>query len=71
MKDAMVRAGIPSKELQRILGHASGDGEVTDGYGIEDVMLDVLFKEFQKIKFFKIPALPWQPGKGFVKVDIG
>ncbi|MEZ5637037.1 MAG: tyrosine-type recombinase/integrase [Burkholderiaceae bacterium] len=66
MKDAMTRARIPKRELQRILGHASGDGQVTDGYGTQDVSLDVLFEEFQKIEFFRIPAHPWEPGKGFV-----
>lgn len=68
MKDAMTRANIPTKHLQRILGHASGDGQVTDGYGIEDVALAGVFEEFKKIEFFKIPALPWEPGKGYVTV---
>ena len=68
MKDAMTRAGIPTKQLQRILGHASGDGQVTDGYGTEDIALGVVFEEFKKIKFFKIPAQPWEPGKGYVTV---
>ncbi|MEO8121184.1 MAG: tyrosine-type recombinase/integrase, partial [Rhodoferax sp.] len=66
MKDAMTRARIPSKQLQRILGHASGDGQVTDGYGVEDIALDLVFEEFRKIQFFKIPARPWVAGKGFV-----
>ena len=68
MKDAMTRAGIPSKQLQRILGHASGDGQVTDGYGTEDIALELVFKEFKKIQFFKIPAQPRMPGKGYVTV---
>jgi integrase len=70
MKDAMTRANIPTKQLQRILGHASGDGQVTDGYGTEDISLELVFKEFNKIKFFKIPAKPWMPGKGHVTVPI-
>nr|WP_315235549.1 DUF6538 domain-containing protein [uncultured Albidiferax sp.] len=67
MKDAMTRANVSSKYLQRVLGHASGEGSVTDGYGSEDVPLDVLTTEFGKIKFLPIPAQPWLPGKGFVK----
>ena len=45
MKDFMTRARIPSKYLQRILGHASEDGEITDGYGEEDLPLDGLVEE--------------------------
>ncbi len=67
MKDAMTRANVSSKYLRRTLGHAGGDGSMTDGYGNEDVPLDVLTEEFKKIKFLPIPALPWMPGKGFVK----
>ena len=67
MKDAMTSADVSSKYLKRVLGHASGEGSVTDGYGNQDVPLDVLTAEFGKIKFFPIPARPWMPGKGFVK----
>lgn len=67
MKDAMTRANVDAMYLQRVLGHASGLGTVTDGYGIEDVPLDVLTAEFAKIKFYPIPAQPWLPGKGWVK----
>lgn len=67
MKDAMTRANVSSMYLQRILGHASGLGSVTDGYGNEDVPLDVLTAEFAKVKFYPIPAKPWTPGKGWVK----
>ena len=67
MKDAMTSADVSSKYLRRILGHASGDGSVTDGYGNKDVPLDVLTTEFAKIKFLPIPAKPWLPGKGFVR----
>lgn len=67
MKDAMTRANVSSIYLQRVLGHASGLGGVTDGYGNEDVPLDVLTAEFAKINFFPIPAKPWMPGKGYVK----
>ncbi|CAM8662302.1 Integrase, catalytic domain containing protein [Comamonadaceae bacterium] len=67
MKDAMTRANVDSMYLQRILGHASGLGDVTDGYGNEDVPLDVLIAEFSKVNFHPIPAKPWAPGKGWVK----
>lgn len=67
MKDAMTSANVSSKYLKRVLGHASGEGSVTDGYGILDVPLEVLMQEFKKIKFFPIPAHAWMPGKGFVK----
>ena len=68
MKDFMTRARILSKYLQRILGHASEDGEITDGYGEEDLPLDGLVEEFNLIKFPDIPAHPWMPGKGRVKL---
>jgi integrase len=67
MKDAMTRARVDSKYLKRILGHASGEGSITDGYGCEDVPLGEVMAEFFKVKFFPIGAKPWQPGKGYVK----
>lgn len=67
MKDAMTTADIRSKYLKRILGHGSGDGPVTDGYGNKDVPLRALVAEFKKIRFSPIPAKPWTPGTGFVK----
>ena len=67
MKDAMTSARVESKYLQRILGHASGEGSITDGYGCADVPLEALVEEFRKVKFFPIGAHPWQPGKGRVK----
>jgi len=67
MKDAMTQSNIPSKYLQRILGHASGDGDVTDGYGVQDVPIGAVVQEFQKIQFFPISAHPWEQGKGFVR----
>ena len=68
MKDFMTRARIPSKYLQRILGHASEDGEITDGYGEENLPLEGLVEEFNLIKFPDIPAHPWMPGIGRVKL---
>jgi len=68
MKDFMTRARIPSKYLQRILGHATGDGEITDGYGEEDLPLEFLVDEFKRISFPVIPAHPWMPGKGTVRL---
>lgn len=67
MKDAMTRVRVESKYLKRILGHASGEGVVTDGYGSEDVPLAEVMAEFSKVKFFPIDAKPWQLGKGYVK----
>lgn len=67
MKDAMTRGNVSSKYLQRILGHSSGEGPVTENYGNEDVPLNFLTEEFAKIKFHPIPAQPWMPGKGYVK----
>ena len=68
MKDAMTSAQVESKYLKRILGHASGEGSVTDGYGAADVPLQALMSEFRKVKFFPIAAQPWQPGKGPVRL---
>ena len=68
MKDAMTNAQVESKYLKRILGHASGEGSVTDGYGAADVPLQALKSEFRKVKFFPIEANPWEPGKGAVKL---
>nr|WP_315473024.1 DUF6538 domain-containing protein [uncultured Undibacterium sp.] len=59
MKNFMEEAQIPSKYLKRILGHASGDGSVTDGYG-DDIPLTVIHEHFTKIKFPSIPAKPWR-----------
>lgn len=67
MKDAMTSAQVESKYLKRILGHASGEGSVTDGYGAADVPLQALMSEFRKVKFYPIGAESWQPGKGYVK----
>ena len=68
MKDAMTSAQVESKYLKRILGHASGEGSVTDGYGAADVPLQALMSEFRKVKFFPIDAQPWQPGRGPVRL---
>ncbi|MEO7032107.1 MAG: DUF6538 domain-containing protein [Herbaspirillum sp.] len=64
MKDFLEAAEVPSKPLKRILGHASGDGTITDGYG-SDVPFNVIHAHFIKIKFPTIGALPWQPGVGY------
>jgi integrase len=67
MKDLMTRARVESKLKKRILGHASGEGAITDGYGEEDEPLEAIVEEFRKIRFFPIAAKPWQPGKGYVR----
>ena len=60
MKDNLESAGFPPKYLKRFLGHTSGDGAVTDGYG-SDVPVEVMARHFARVRFPKIPALPWQP----------
>ena len=60
MKDTLEAAGFPPKYLKRFLGHTSGDGAVTDGYG-SDVPFEVMALHFARVRFQKIPALPWQP----------
>ena len=64
MKDLLEAAKIPTKPLKRILGHASGDGTITDGYG-SGIPFNVIHEEFSKIIFPAIPALAWQPGVGY------
>lgn len=66
MKDYLEKAKVPTKYLKRILGHTTGDGAVTDGYGT-DLPLAIVVRYFAKVKFLPIPALPWEPGKGFVR----
>ena len=61
MKDMLEAAGIHSKYLQRILGHTTGDGRITDGYG-SDLPASLIAENFGKVRFPTIPALPWQPG---------
>jgi integrase len=67
MKDFMEAAGIPSKYLQRLIGHTSGDGSITDGYG-SDVPLKRVVAQFRRINFPPIAALPWEPGRGLVRL---
>ena len=67
MKDSMEKAEVPSKYLKRLMGHTAGDGHITDGYG-SDLPLDLLFHYFRTIKFHPIPAKPWQPGKGTLRL---
>jgi len=67
MKDLLEAAGLPTKYLQRALGHTTGDGAVTDGYG-SDLPLELMVEHFSHIKFPAIPALPWRPGEGFVSL---
>jgi integrase len=66
MKNYLERAKVPSKILKRILGHTTGDGAVTDGYG-SDLPLDIVAGYFAQIQFPPIPALRWEPGKGMVR----
>lgn len=70
MKDLLEAAGVPSKYLQRVLGHTTGDGKVTDGYG-SDVPFNRLSRYFSRVQFPAIPALPWEPGHGTVSLKDG
>lgn len=63
MKNYLEHALFPSKYLKRFLGQTTGDGKVTDGYG-SDLPLEHIVDFFAQVHFPKIPALPWQPGKG-------
>ena len=70
MKDMLEAAGVPSKYLQRVLGHATGDGNVTDGYG-SDLPFHRLARHFSRVKFTASPARPWEPGRGSVSLKVG
>jgi integrase len=63
MKDLLEEAGVPSKYLKRLLGHATGDGAITDGYGSELPWRRIV-EQFRLVRFPSIPAAPWQPGRG-------
>jgi integrase len=67
MKDLLEDAGFPTKYLQRLLGHTTGDGAVTDGYG-SDLPFDRMVEHFERIEFPAVPALPWEPGKGCISL---
>ena len=67
MKDTLEAAGVPSKYLQRLLGHTTGDGHVTDGYG-SDLPFNRLASYFARAQFAPIPATPWEPGRGSVSL---
>lgn len=67
MKDMLEVAGVPTKYLQRLLGHTTGDGNVTDGYG-SDLPFKHLVKHFSHVRFAAIPARPWEPGRGSVSL---
>lgn len=67
MKDMLEEAGVPTKYLQRVLGHTTGDGIVTDGYG-SDLPFNRLVKHFSNVRFPAIPARPWEPGRGTVSL---
>ena len=67
MKDMLEAAGVPTKYLQRALGHTTGDGRVTDGYG-SDLPFNRMAKHFSRLQFPTISACPWEPGRGFVSL---
>lgn len=66
MKNLLEQAEFPTKYLQRFLGHTSGDGAVTDGYG-SDLPLSLMFEHFSRVRFPPIAAKAWQPGAGSVR----
>lgn len=70
MKDLLEAARVPSKVLRRILGHTTGDGGTTDGYG-SDLAFEIIVEEFDKVRFPAIPALPWEPGRGLLNFPKG
>lgn len=70
MKDLMEQAHVPSKYLKRIMGHTTGDGKVTDGYG-GPLPFEHVVAEFGRVTFHPISARTWQPGKGKVNLRDG
>jgi integrase len=66
MKMLLEEAKVESKLLKRILGHATGDGAITDGYGV-DVPLGAVADAFAMVKFPAIPVQPWRPGAGSLR----
>jgi integrase len=68
MKDFLEEAKVPTKYLQRMLGHTTGDGAITDGYG-SDLPFEHIVENFKKVNFHPISALPWEPGRGSVSLN--
>ncbi|MCP9760767.1 integrase [Aquitalea sp. S1-19] len=69
MKTLLEQAQMPSKYLKRILGHASGDGSITDSYGDGDVPLAVIVEWFGKVQFPELSVKRWRPGCGVLRAD--
>ncbi len=67
MKDMLEEAAVPSKYLKRLMGHTTGDGAITDGYG-SDLPFELLVEQFRKVRFPALAAKPWQPGQGYVSL---
>lgn len=67
MKDMLEAAAVPSKYLKRLMGHTTGDGAITDGYG-SDLPFELLVEQFRKVRFPALAAKPWQPGLGYVSL---
>lgn len=61
MKDMLEQAEFPTKYLQRFLGHTSGDGAVTDGYG-SGLPMNLMAAHFSRVTFHPLLAKPWKPG---------
>ncbi|MBQ0942734.1 integrase [Ideonella sp. 4Y16] len=69
MKDMLEAAAVPSKYLKRLMGHTTGDGAITDGYG-SDLPFELLVEQFRKVRFPALAAKPWQPGQGYVSLKV-
>jgi integrase len=67
MKDLLEAAGFPTKYLQRLLGHTTGDGAVTDGYG-SDLPFERMAEYFSRIEFPDFQVLAWREGNGFIRL---
>jgi integrase len=64
-KDLLEQAGVDSRYLRRLLGHTTGDGSITDGYG-SDLPFDRIVGHFSHVRFPTISMKTWEPGAGFV-----
>lgn len=67
MKDLLEQTGMPSKYVKRLLGHTAGEGQ-TEKYG-SDLPFDLLAQHFSSVRFPAIPATPWKPGTGSMRLQ--
>jgi hypothetical protein len=69
-KDVLQAARVPGKISRRLMGHASGDGAIHDGYG-SDVPLEQLFEHVRNLRFNVLPTQAWSPGRGAATLSAG